>query len=143
MADKKYAGENGLSAIFAQIKAAIAGKADIGLINSISEDVGELQDDVTGLQNNLTDYVKIGIAYLAEDTTVQTGFFDLQFAVPTFDGYKPIGVTTYNFADRGIADKVNISGIDRSSSIVHIYGSVSQQVTFRTSAYVCVLYIRV
>lgn len=44
MADKKYAGENGLSAIFAQIKAAIAGKADIGLINSMSDDIEELQD---------------------------------------------------------------------------------------------------
>lgn len=54
MADKKYAGENGLSAIFAQIKAAIAGKADVGVINSISEDVGELQEDVSGLQDDLT-----------------------------------------------------------------------------------------
>lgn len=105
--------------------------------------INEHEGDIGSLRSGLTDYVKIGIAYLAEDVTVQVGFFDLQFPVPAIDGYKPIGVTTYNFADRGIAADVHISGIDRSTNVVHIYGSVSKEVTFRTSAYVCVLYIRV
>lgn len=93
MADKKYAGENGLSAIFAQIKAAIAGKADVGLINSISEDVGELQEDVTELQNGL-----ISRAVLSAVTTNGDSF---EVINPNQNGnYYTYGIVVGGFSTR-------------------------------------------
>lgn len=117
-------------------------KNDGTVNNTIEDKVNTNTEDITQLKSGLTNYVKIDYAHLADNTTLQAGFIDVQFTAPIIEGYKPIGVMAYNLADRALGSSVHVSGIDMRQSVAHIYGSVSQEVTITTAAYVSILYIK-
>ena len=120
----------------------LAEAQDIGdLSNLTTTDKSSAVAAINEVNGLIGSAVRVEKVNLSSQTSFSTGVIDLQFTIPTITGYVPVGILNYNFSDRGISQKIFISGFDiTSGTTAHIYGSVTDNVILTTNAYVMILY---
>jgi len=87
------------------------------------------------------DTITTATVELGNSVSLSPGNIELSFDVSK-TGYTPIGIIGYNLFNRGIADKIFLSGMIVHENTAIFYGKVSENITIGASANVTIIYIK-
>lgn len=116
--------------------------ATAAVAKQLNDKIGNVEGpDLQSQVDLLSSKITTATVELGNDVSLPAGNFELIFRVGK-TGYTPVGIIAYNLYNRGIADKIFLSGMTVSGNAAVFYGKVSENITISASANVTIIYIK-